>query len=86
MHCALRWRLIDKKGWRKKRSIGNELVTNRLKWAGHVDRVGGERLAESRRTERRGEKEVMKSETAVGGLREKRPGVSGRGMEKKIRR
>ena len=53
MHCAVRWRLIDKQGWSKKKGIGKRLVTNRLKWAGDVGRMGGERLAETdRQTDR----------------------------------
>ena len=49
----------------------------------------GRRAAGREREQTHGEtreREVMKCETAVGGLREKRQGESGRGMEKKNRR
>ena len=51
-----------------KESFKRKLVRRRLKWAGHVERIGDEKLAEIRCLESGGKKEARKTENAKGGL------------------
>ena len=49
-----------------KESYNKTLARNRLKLAGHVERIGVEKLSKTRRPESRGEQEVSKIEFATG--------------------
>ena len=52
-----------------KESLKKKLVRSWLNWVGHVERMGEEKLAESRCQESGGEREVRKTGNAMGGLR-----------------
>ncbi len=49
-----------------KESFRNKLVTNRLTWAGHVESIGDEKLAESRCLEGGGGTKARKTEIVMG--------------------
>ena len=50
-------------------SFSKKLVRSRLKWAGHVERIGDEKLAKRSDTQKvKGKKEAKKTANAMGGL------------------
>ena len=59
------------------------VVICRLKWAGHVQRMGDEKLAETRKWRK---KEDRKNENAMGGQCKERSGKSGRKTENNSKR
>ena len=52
-----------------KESFKKKLVRSRLKWAGHVDRIEDEKLANRADAQEMVGKEAKKTENAMGGLR-----------------
>ena len=52
-----------------KESLKKKLVRSWLNWVGHEERMGEEKLAESRCQESGGEREARKTGNVMGGLR-----------------